>query len=287
MTERPQPGELVPNATPCLMCGSRGFVVQFTYDSLMPLEVAFEFAKADSYRREIHRCRGCGHFIEALALDQANLYASDYVTSTYHDAAGLKRTFDKIMALPPEQSDNAGRVARVLEFAQQHLPSVDNEHIPSLLDAGSGLCVFAARMRAAGWNCTAIDLDPRLVEHAKSVAKVNAQLADVATAKPLGQFDAITFNKVLEHVVDPIAMLAASQRMLKQGGFVYVEVPDGETAASEGREREEFLLGHRHVFSRRSLELLIERAGFRPATIERLVEPSGKFTLRAFLEMPQ
>jgi hypothetical protein len=135
----------------------------------------------------------------------------------------------------------------------------------------------------AGWNCTVLDLDERLVEHAKSVAKVNGILGDIANVSGIGPFDAVTFNKVLEHVVDPIGMLRAARPLLRASGFVYLEVPDGEAAVNDGREREEFLLGHIHVFSRRSLELLIEKAGFRALEIERLREPSGKYTLRAFL----
>lgn len=285
MTQRHQPGDrLVGDAVAgtdlCPMCGGHEFVVQFTYDRLMPLEVAFEFARSDSYWREIHRCLNCGHFVESLALDQTSLYADDYVSSTYGDAEGLRRSFEKVMSLPPERSDNIGRVNYIVRKFGKH------EHRPlELLDVGSGLCVFAARMREAGWNCTVLDLDPRLVEHARRVAKVAAHLGDITNVDGLGFFDLITFNKVLEHVVDPVAMLQASTRVLSQEGSVYIEVPDGEAAASEGREREEFLLGHRHVFSRRSLELLIERAGFRTTGMERLREPSGKFTLRAFMDL--
>jgi SAM-dependent methyltransferase len=277
MTERHEPGERLAGHAPCPMCDGTEFVVAFNYDRLMPLEVAFEFAKSDSYWREIHRCVSCGHFVESLALDQTSLYASDYVTSTYGDADGLKRSFEKVMSLPPEQSDNAGRVNCVLSHfgASAHRPW-------ELLDVGSGLCVFAARMREAGWNCTVLDLDPRLVEHAKRVAKVTAHLGDIANVDGLGFYDLITFNKVLEHVVDPVAMLQASARVLSQAGLVYIEVPDGEAAALEGREREEFLLGHRHVFSCRSLKHLIERAGFRAHGIKWLREPSGKYTLRTF-----
>lgn len=267
------------------MCSGDDFVVQFTYDRLMPLEVPFEFARTDSYWREIHRCEKCGHFVEGFSLDQGALYSSDYVTSTYQDADGLKRSFDKIMALPPEKSDNAGRVECVLDYAMRHQSEGITQGKPTLLDVGSGLCVFAARMSEAGWDCTAIDLDERLVEHAIRVAKVSAQLGDVRTVANVSHFDAVTFNKVLEHIADPAAVLAAAHRLLKPGGFIYVEVPDGEAAAPYGREREEFLVGHLHVFSRNSLRLLIEKSGCRASEVEALREPSGKFTLRAFLDL--
>src|SRR5207245_1601001 len=94
--------------------------------------------------------------------------------------------------------------------------------------------------------------------------------------------DVVSFNKVLEHVADPVAMLERARQYLRAGGFVYVEVPDGETAAADGPGREEFFIDHLHVFSAASLALLGSRAGCAAQTIERLHEPSGKHTLRAF-----
>jgi hypothetical protein len=102
-------------------------------------------------------------------------------------------------------------------------------------------------------------------------------------SQELGRFDVVTFNKVLEHVADPVSMLARSARHLREGGFVYIELPDGEAALTEGPERQEFFIDHWHVFSAASLAILATRAGFRLQALERLHEPSGKYTLRAFL----
>jgi SAM-dependent methyltransferase len=147
--------------------------------------------------------------------------------------------------------------------------------------------VFVHRMAAAGWRCTALDPDPRAARHARETAGVTAVCADLATAGDLGRFDAVTFNKVLEHVPDPVSMLRRGAAHLTPGGFVYVEVPDGERAALAGADREEFFVDHWHVFSAASLALLAGQAGFRTLALERLREPSGKFTLRAFLEIAE
>jgi 2-polyprenyl-3-methyl-5-hydroxy-6-metoxy-1,4-benzoquinol methylase len=95
-------------------------------------------------------------------------------------------------------------------------------------------------------------------------------------------FDAITLNKVLEHVEEPVALLRAAAPLLEPRGFVYVEVPDGEAAAAEGPGREEFFIEHHHVFSAASLAVTVARAGLALSALERLREPSTKFTLRAF-----
>ena len=79
-------------------------------------------------------------------------------------------------------------------------------------------------------------------------------------------------------------MLRRAGPWLADGGLVYIELPDGEAASAEGFGREEFFIEHYHVFSASSIALLAARAGFRMLQVERLREPSTKFTLCGFLE---
>ena len=57
----------------------------------------------------------------------------------------LAATYERIMALPPERSDNVQRVGRI----SARLPA------GRVLDVGSGLGVFPARMAQAGWQAVA------------------------------------------------------------------------------------------------------------------------------------
>ena len=82
-------------------------------------------------------------------------------------------------------------------------------------------------------------------------------------------------------------MLRKSKKFLNPDGFVYIEVPDGEGAMQEGSGREEVFIEHHHVFSSPSTAMLAARAGFSVKVLERLQEPSTKFTLRAFLKLPE
>lgn len=265
-------------------CDGRHFTRVFTYTAPPVGEVRFDFSAGGGYHREVWRCEICHHFVSVHQMDMSGLYRQDYVSSTYGDADGLRRTFERLTALPPDKSDNLGRVKRILEFAAGHLPGPAQEkRAPTVLDVGSGLCVFLHRLKEAGWEGTALDNDPRLVQHAGEVVGVKAVLGDFMELADLGQFDLVTFNKVLEHVADPVTMLAKSARHLRPGGLVYVEVPDGEAAAQEGPEREEFFIEHHHIFSPASLTLLAGRAGLGVEFLERLREPSTKYTLRAFL----
>lgn len=261
------------------MCGADRLTSVHTYFDPPEGEVRFTHA-AGRYRREIFRCSLCRHFVSVHQFAPETFYTGEYVTSTYGDVNGLRAAFDRIVSLPPDRSDNAGRVARVLAYARTYFGSENRSR--SVLDVGSGLCVFLDRMKAAGWNCAALDPDERAVSHARSIVGVEAIHGDFMQVAASPRFDVVTLNKVLEHLKDPVDMLERSRAFLRPGGFVYVEVPDGEAAAADGFHREEFFIEHYHVFSAASLALLAARAGFRVAAIERLREPSTKYTLRAF-----
>lgn len=265
------------------VCGAGHFHKVHTFESPPPREVGFAFSKTSQYCRELYRCRICGHFISVHEMEADNLYSGDYVSSNYKDEEGLKKTYDRIVGLPPSKSDNQGRVNRVLEYSAYNYP--DSLSSRSILDIGSGLCVFLHEMKNVGWKCTALDPDLRAVSHAEKVVGVKAVYGDFMKIESLEKYDVITFNKVLEHVQNPVDMLSKAKEYLKQGGFVYVELPDAEAAWSDGPEREEFTIDHPHVFTAASAALLAQRAGYRVAAMECVKEPSSKYTIRAFLKV--
>jgi len=267
---------------PTIECSCNGTYLEteFSYDTPPVGETPFDIGD-QTYNRSYSKCVLCGHRFSVNPMDLRELYGGAYVDITYGDR--LKETFERILVLPPQDSDNAGRVATVLEFSGERFGA---SYVPSLVDIGSGLCVFAYRMKEAGWRCTVIDPDPRAAKHARETVGVHAVTGDfmkLDTAE-LGHFDVVTLNKVLEHVVDPLAMLARTKSLLSPRGFVYLEVPDAEAAAAEGPVREEFFVEHHHVFSIASTAMLAGRAGLRVVRIQRLREPSGKFTIRTFLD---
>ena len=260
----------------CPLCGGR-LDPALSWSSAPEGETHFELPAGQTYEREFGSCSVCGHYVSVHELDLSGLYEGAYVDATY-GADGLRRTYDRIMGLPPERSDNVQRTARVEAWARAHLPSTDR----TVLDVGSGLAVFPARMKEAGWEVTALDPDERAAEHARSVVGVTAVAGDFMERDVGGSYALVTFNKVLEHVPDPVAMLARSPDLLAQDGAVYVEVPDGEAAAADGAGREEFFIEHLCAFSPASLALLCRRAGMAVELIERIREPSDKYTLYAF-----
>jgi len=271
---------------PTLRCPCAGshLVEAFAYDAPPAGETRFDLGRG-TYARAYDRCSLCGHWFARHELDVGRLYEHAYVDATYGGPAGMRARMERILALPPENSDNAGRVGRLLAFAATHVPR--RPAALRLLDVGAGIGVFPAAMKAAGWAVVAVEPDPRTAAHLRDTAGVEAHAVPITSheLERIGRFDVVTFNKVLEHVEDPVEMLVAARRLLAPDGFVYVEVPDAEAAAPHGPGREEFFLEHHHVFSPASLALMGARGGLSAIALERLREPSGKFTLRGFFAL--
>lgn len=276
---------LIPNARRlrCL-CGSELLALVHTFHAPSPAEVRFSFAQGAAYERRLFQCKACQHFMSIHEMDDGELYSGEYVTSNYGDE--LKKTFDRINRLPTDKSDNVGRVQAVASFAKSWFAMHSGPELPHILDVGSGLCVFLNRVKnELGWACTAIEPDPRACEHARSVVGIDVIQGDFVRTGMNQQFDVVTLNKVIEHVKDPVAMLDRAKAAVQPAGFIYLEVPDGEKAILDvdGPLREEFTIDHPHVFSAASLSIAVKKAGLSIRMMERLREPSGKYTLRAFV----
>ncbi|MEQ8829283.1 MAG: class I SAM-dependent methyltransferase [Alphaproteobacteria bacterium] len=260
----------------CPVTGADDWVLVKSYHARPEGETDFGF---DPYRRDLYVSPSTGHVVNHHAMDLNDLYSGDYWDRTY-GGGRMAQVFDRIMGLPADKSDNRGRV----DYIASHWAR--RGAAGTLLDVGSGLAVFPAAMQAAGWQSTALDPDPRSARHAEEKAGVEGLVADFMKDELDRQFDLVTFNKVLEHVPDPVAMLERAKAVLRPDGAVYVELPDGEGAlAAAGPDREEFFIEHYCAFSAVSYAMLARRAGFRLDRFERLVEPSGKYTLRGFLSL--
>jgi SAM-dependent methyltransferase len=261
----------------CALCGAAAQRHVIDYDRPPPGETDFGIA---NYRRTMWQCEGCGHVVNRYGFDLAKtLYEGAYARATYGD--GMRQTFARIMALPTDRSDNRLRVARINAEAAAGTTS------RRLLDVGSGLGVFPAAMREAGWECTALDPDPRAIAMIRELAQVETLCGDFMQLAPEPRFDLVTFNKVLEHVPDMTGMLARARGWLAAGGMVYLELPDGEAALRDSPDREEFFVEHYCAFSVASMALLARHSGFAVLSIERIREPSSKYTLRGFLAVAQ
>lgn len=75
---------------------------------------------------------------------------------------------------------------------------------------------------------------------------------------PDGTFDVVWCRHCLEHSIFPYFTLSGFHRILRPGGWLYVEVPVPDTSCAHQTNR-----NHYSVLGKSMLGSLIERSGFR------------------------
>jgi 2-polyprenyl-3-methyl-5-hydroxy-6-metoxy-1,4-benzoquinol methylase len=99
-----------------------------------------------------------------------------------------------------------------------------------VLDIGCGDGLLLYQMHLKGWSVIGLDFDRDAIEAAREkYGKFGFELlqTDLMSARfPDNSFDAVTMNHVIEHVPDPIALLAEVNRILKPGGRLVSITPN-------------------------------------------------------------
>ncbi len=215
------------------------------------------------------KCPLCGGAELAHELTSTNGY--DVVR-----CGGCRLVFVDARKAPPpselypafEQSDTAAqRSARqALSLFTLQRAKVVEAAKPSgrLLDYGAGAGGFARFMAGRGFE--AVGLEPYSLGTTLEEPRlrlVRAPLADVKAS--LGTFDVITMWHVLEHVLNPVEVLAQLRSMLAPDGVLVVSVPNFASWQSEIFKGGWFHLDPpRHVlqFEPDTLAECLRRAGF-------------------------
>lgn len=157
-----------------------------------------------------------------------------------------------------------------------------------VLEVGPGDGVITQWLRA-NKSCTSVGVEyvPEAAEAGRAafdhmiVGSIEA--ADVqAQAAARGPYDAVIFADVLEHLVDPWAVLRRVRPMLRTSGRVLISVPNvahwtARLNLLRGRfdYTEGYLMDRTHLrwFTRRTARALVESAGFRVVECATVFKP--------------
>lgn len=267
----------------CLACGNSNFRKPFTVTRHDPYRILVDdtapFAK-------YHECLEC----------EAMIFEGDYRVEQVYDSGGyygvegspldfLRKRFEQVVNLPPERSDNVARVTRIRDFLSTTVGFKDGA--PSSLrvaDVGAGMGVFLHRFIDSRWSGTAIEPDPCACQFIKEVQPSIEVLNGYSSSVVHNQkYHLITLNRVLEHVTSPQQLLLEEKSRLEEGGLIYIEVPDTLSFYHDGPNNEAFGYTHFIIFSPLTLATILRGTDIEIVHLNRVVEPSGKFTLYAFL----
>jgi ubiquinone/menaquinone biosynthesis C-methylase UbiE len=161
----------------------------------------------------------------------------------------------------------AERAGRILTF-DHHLKPMELFTGPAagrrLLDVGAYTGVFVEIAMQHGWNAWGIEPSAWAVEEARrnglqmiSGTLESAELAD-------GSYAVVTMWDVIEHLTDPLGTLRAAWRALEPGGYLVVHTMDLDSLFAKvmGRRWPWFMEMHLYYFTRKTLQAMLEKAGF-------------------------
>lgn len=257
--------------------------------------------EGENFQRSWVSCPNCGAAINVQTQKafntlqglSKNYYEVDFKSST------IKDKYELVMNLPPEGSDNAGRVRRIISFLNTLAPFQNSRSATSsstfnAVDIGAGTGVFLSlflklvQADTKPWKATGYEPDPIAAAHLREIDLFSVEETIFTGSDCDPEADLITLNKVVEHIPQPQELLKSVRKKLRIGsGVFYMEVPDKET--SNQRPPTDNILGslHHHLYNINSLHHLLESCDFTVMQCGRVFEPSGKISVYAFSIHPE
>ncbi len=97
-----------------------------------------------------------------------------------------------------------------------------------LIEIGAGSGGFATAARDSGFDVTAIEMDPGCCRYLTERVGVTAICSDdpIAVLPSLDEVRAVVMWHVLEHLVDPLAIIQEATKKLEVGGLLAIAVPN-------------------------------------------------------------
>ncbi len=142
------------------------------------------------------------------------------------------------------------------------------------LDVGCSTGYLARRIVERGGSVVGLEVDDRAAAQAREVCE-QVLVGDVETMPlpfPEHSFDAVLCGDVIEHLRDPGRFLARLRPLIRPGGRLVLTTPNVANwtmrlglLAGRWRYTERGILDrtHTHLFTKRTLEQTLDRAGYR------------------------
>lgn len=155
-----------------------------------------------------------------------------------------------------------------IENAIRHLQNIERiVPVGKLLDIGCGEGLLLSAAERRGWDVCGVEFSPQAAAMAKEVFRDRIIQGTLQSAAfPDEQFDVVTMIDVIEHVYDPASELLEIKRILRPGGIVYLLTPDCGSFFSKIMGKYWFEIKpreHIYYFSGKTLEMLLNKAGFK------------------------
>jgi SAM-dependent methyltransferase len=234
---------------PCPLCNGGSF--RLVYPGTIP-ETSEPGPYFGSFRTlngyfPIVRCEACT-LLQTRPRDDAETLAAAYANLPADDALELH---DASMRMAEDQA----------RAVLRHVPSRAR-----VLDVGGGAGAFVEAIRRK--DCRPSVLEPsaasvRLVRsRVPDVEAIEATIEDARIAPE--SYDAITLWDVIEHLIDPRAVVSTLRSWLVRGGHLFLQLPDSRSLVAKilGKRWPLLLREHLTYFDSMTVRRLLDEAGF-------------------------
>lgn len=146
-----------------------------------------------------------------------------------------------------------------------------------VLDIGCFTGEFLEILKKRGADVYGIELQDDAVKIANKKLGDRVYKADVMGNEfPNMKFDIISLLGLIEHVTDPIRLLMRSSKLLRKDGILLIQTPNSGSFFAKVMKKywpPYAPIEHIHLFSQKSLKILLEASGFQVLEIKSHIKP--------------
>jgi len=125
---------------------------------------------------------------------------------------------------------------------------------------GGGFTLREAKRR--GWRVFGLELDNGCVTKLADKG-LDVERRDILSLSDRVKYDVIAMYSVIEHTLDPVAVLRKASKLLKKSGILVLRLPDTEAKGPRAS-----LVSHVYHFNAHTILVLLRKCGFEPLRID-------------------
>lgn len=206
-----------------------------------------------SFGSRVCICSRCGFLFTARHIRRESMRA--LLSSGYSERAGEL-----------EDAWNAGfrieRARRRVDFLRESAALAPRLKV---LEVGCYIGHFLLLAKSLGWHVEGLEPEERTASFARerTGADIHVSFIEEFVKSTEQKFSAVCMFHVLEHLPDPVRTLSDIRGMVEEGGWLCLEVPNGDSCGG-GNWPQFFNADETHLwfFSERTLGVVLERAGW-------------------------
>ena len=193
------------------------------------------------------RCAECGLIYTSTFVERNSFYTNEeyFIGKNQYVAHedSLHRIFDSMLD-------------KIIQF----------KHEGKFLDIGTGIGTMLSAASKRGFVVYGVELSDWAAKFAREKKGLNVFTGSLKDAKLLPEsFDVVVLNHVLEHVLEPCALLEEIHRILKKDGILVIGVPNfGTIMAKLQKDKWQSIRPEEHIwhFTPKTLWQTVTHAGF-------------------------